>query len=153
MFLGGARKAGWSCADAPYITWFDPDDRYPAEPASAFLTQAIAALDDIPSLAVVFSAEQQITSTGRLLGAPSTAMPDMAAIRIRPSALHGLQLWRRSIVQSLAPGVLDTDPVAEWRLFLAALDAGHAHLRLHHIARLWRRHSGQHSSSVKIKNS
>lgn len=148
--FGAARKAGWACGDAPYLTWFDPDDRYPPEQASAFLIQAMAALDDIPSLAVIFSAEQQITSTGRLLRDPATITPDMAAIRSRPSALHGLQLWRRSVVNSLAPDLQDTDPVADWRLLLAALDAGHAYLRLPSIARLWRRHSGQYSNSVKI---
>lgn len=150
--FGGARKAGWAEGQAPYLTWFDPDDRYPPEQAAAFLLQAASALDAAPSLAVVYSTEQQITATGCLLNIPCTPTPDLSAIRRRPSALHGLQLWRRSVVQSLAPALQDTDPVAEWILLLATLDAGHAYLRISHSARQWRRHAGQFSKTVKIKN-
>lgn len=148
--FGGARKAGWACGDAPYLTWFDPDDRYPQKEAVDFFSRAACALDDTPNLAVVCSAEQQIDAEGRLFGRPQIAPPRPAEIRSRPSALHGLQLWRRSIVQSLSPGLQDTDPVAEWRLLLAALNAGHAYLRLPPIARLWRRHPRQLSRFVKI---
>lgn len=150
--FGGARKAGWAEGQAPYLTWFDPDDRYPPEQAASFLLQAASALDAAPSLAVVFSTEQQITATGRLLNIPCTPTPDLSSIRRRPSALHGLQLWRRSVVQALAPALQDTDPVAEWSLLLATLDAGHAYLRLPHSARQWRRHAAQFSKTVMIKN-
>lgn len=146
--FGAARKSGWSCGESPYLTWFDPDDRYQPEQAAAFFSQASAALDSAPNLAVVCSAEQQIDAEGRLFGRPQIAPPSLADIRNRPSALHGLQLWRRSVVQALSPAIQDTDQVAEWSLLRAALDAGHAYLRLPLIARQWRRHAGNFSKSV-----
>lgn len=74
--FGGARKAGWACGDAPYLTWFDPDDRYPQKEAVDFFSRAACALDDTPNLAVVCSAEQQIDAEGRLFGRPQIAPPD-----------------------------------------------------------------------------
>jgi len=61
----------------------------------------------------------------------------------RPSALHGLLLWRRSVVDAFAAAIDAADPIAEWTLLLAAIDAGHAYRRLPIIARHWRRHCGQ----------
>ncbi|MBN2691992.1 MAG: hypothetical protein JXR43_09110 [Burkholderiaceae bacterium] len=148
--FGAARKSGWSCGDAPYLTWFDPDDRYPPQMAASFLHQAATLLEQNPATACCCSAEQQITSQGRLLGFPCIYTPDLSAVRTRPSALHGLLLWRRIVVEALAGSIDDADPIAEWTLLLAAIDAGHAYHRLPITARHWRRHCGQSHRALSL---
>lgn len=148
--FGAARKSGWACGDAPYLTWFDPDDRYPPQSASAFLHQAANILEQHPATACVCSAEQKITSQGLLLGAPCIDPPDLSAVRTRPSALHGLLLWRRSVVEALAHAIGDSDQIAEWHLLLDAIKAGHAYQRLPIIARHWRQHGSQSHRAIPL---
>lgn len=148
--FGAARKSGWACGDAPYLTWFDPDDRYPPQSAATFLQQAANIMQQNPAMACVCSAEQQITSQGRPLAFPCLDDPDVSAVRARPSALHGLLLWRRSVVDAFAAAIDGSDRIAEWRLLLDAIDGGHGYQRLPIIARHWRQHCSQSHRAIPL---
>lgn len=142
MDVAKARKTGWSQGSAPYLTWFDPDDRYP--PCAAdFLREADIMMDTHHDLACVYSCEQRVDSDLKFMGDPDRRPHSFERAIIRPSGVHGLVVVRRELVQKYADRITDGDPTPEFRLIQSIALNGWKFVRLPYLARLWRQHKNQ----------
>ena len=53
--MGVGRINGWTVCASEYITWFDPDDRYPSVAAAAFIYAAVDKMQRDTRLACCYS--------------------------------------------------------------------------------------------------
>ncbi|MEW6446336.1 MAG: hypothetical protein AB1479_09925 [Pseudomonadota bacterium] len=142
--LPTARAEGFATGSSPYVTFADPDDRYPAA-AADYLRHAIKVLQAHSRVCGVYSIEQQIDASGRPIGPPDRRPYNRSEHHARPSHVHGLIIMRRSDVLSNLHALWHDPGAPEWAL-TKALAASGQWAKLPYVARLWRRHAGQTSN-------
>lgn len=145
--FGSARRAGFGAGQAPYVTFFDPDDRYPWDEASAFLRDAVRVLESEPEVLLCYSLERRIDERGYICSFINRPAQTLEEALAHSAAMHGLQLWRRGAAQQ----ALSSIPPAEQRLELAMRRAALSNISqarcIALVARHWRLHPEQHSMS------
>lgn len=141
--LAVARKKAWSQGQSEFLTWFDPDDRYPTDDALHFLTEACALLNQSPNLVCVYSAEQRVNERLEPIGSPDVEPFSRERAFKIPSAVHGVIVMRRSVVDEHKNNVEDFSRRPEFDLIKSVLAQGNEHtfIRLPYVARLWRQHT------------
>ena len=139
--LAGARINGWTVGASEYITWFDPDDRYPSVAAAAFIHAAVDKMQRDTRLACCYSTEQRVDASLNHVGRVHDQPYSKAMMLTHPSWIHGLVIMKRSCVLEHAHKIDHSKPHPEWQLYKLLARSRLGFLRLPYVARLWRQHA------------
>ena len=141
--LAMARINGWTVGASEYITWFDPDDRYPSVAAAAFIHAVVDKMQRDKRLACCYSTEQRVDASLNHVGRVHDQPYSKAMMLTHPSWIHGLVIMKRSCVLEHAHKIDHLKPHPEWQLYKSLALARLGFFRLPFVARLWRQHQGQ----------
>lgn len=141
-----ARKQGWALCRSKYLTWFDPDDRYPSLPE--FFNYAVRLLENSCNIVMVSSCEYLVNESGDYIG---NGPLEIGQITKQTNKAHGLQVWRSGVVHETLNLIADNDKTPELTLISLALEFGVVY-RAPIFARHWRQHAKQTSRNLGKKN-
>lgn len=138
---GAGRALGFAQGGAEYVSFIDPDDRYPNEA----ITECIAMLDADSDAAMVYTSEIVADANMRQLTRPNPNGYSRAAHFSSPMHVHGLMVFRRDLVAQYTDEISLFTCVPEWRLTTRMTERGTI-LKNQTVGRIWRRHPGGVSS-------
>ena len=144
--FGAARAQGYARGNAPFVSFADPDDRIVAGTYAALLQ----ALYDNPAAPFAWAGEQRVDANLQPQGLPSVWQDGYNPRRHRnhPSYVHGVVLYRRTVVEPALALLSQCGNGADW---LMSAHAARLHMGLSRdqwpvhipiVGRLWRQHSG-----------
>jgi len=138
--IGKNRKLGYSFGTAEFKSHADYDDLYYP---TAF-HHALSALKKNPTASLVYTEEIKFDKSGVIPGPENKY--DKYVHRMKPSHVHGLIIYRSSVIESAPESVWDFSLV-DWAMTLWASTQGPL-IKIPHLGRYWRQHPEQLSSTV-----
>jgi hypothetical protein len=134
--IGDGRARGFARGDLPYVSFIDPDDRYPA----GGLRHCLAVLEREPDVGLVYTSELRVNEELMPMGKPDMRLHDASAHRESPLRVHGLMVFRRAAVMPHLTELPDFPRVPEWRLTTRIAESCRI-VKLPFVGRLWRQHA------------
>lgn len=140
--IGQGRAHGFALGCEPYLSFIDPDDRYPA----GGLRKCLSALEIGPDIGLVYTSELMVRSSLEPVGYPDLSTYNAADHRLRPKHVHGLMVFRRAAVAPYLSEIATFARLPEWRLTTRIAERWRV-VKLPIVGRLWRQHA---NNSIRL---